>query len=157
MTQIEGHFKRDANGVPIASHGLVETKSVVFAGGTANNMGDYDGTGNPYTLFTVTGDVLVQIFGSCTVNLAGASATLEIGITANTAALIAQSTATDIDAGTIWLDTAPATVEALPSSQILVGGTDIIQTVGTANITAGAITYYCVWYPLSEDGNVAAT
>lgn len=156
MVQIQSRFRRDANGIPIWSEGLTESKSMTFAGGTANDVGDYDGTGNPATLFTVTGDVIARVFAVCSVDLAGANATLEVGITDNTAALIAQSTATDIDAGEVWVDTTPATIQAVPASQILTGGTDIIQTVGTANITAGVLTYYCLWTPLSEDGNVVA-
>jgi hypothetical protein len=132
------------------------SKSMTLAGGTTNDPGDFDGTGNPATLFTVTGNVVATVFGVCTVNLAGAGATLEVGIAGNTAALIAQSTATDIDAGTVWIDATPATIQALPSSQIIANGTDIIQTAGTANITAGAITYYCFWRPLSSTGNVIA-
>lgn len=151
------NLQRDASFAPIqGNHAMLATKSITFAGGTANDPGDFDGTGNPATLFTVTGTVLVTIFGVCTVNLAGAGATLEVGITGNTAALIAQTTGTDIDANTIWVDTGPATVEALPSTQILTNGTDIIQTAGTANITAGAITYYCLWRPLSTGSSVVA-
>lgn len=156
MAQIISSFSRDANGVPITTNGIVVSKSMTFAGGTTNDPGDYDGTGNPATLFTVTGDVLVRIFAVCSVNLAGAGATIEVGITGNTAGLIAQTTATDIDAGHVWIDTAPATIEALPAQQILTNGTDIIQTVATANITAGALTYYCLWTNLSSDGNVVA-
>lgn len=147
---------RDANRVPIWTNGIITAKVMTLAGGTANDPGDYDGTGNPATLFTVTGEVVVRLVGYCSVDLAGASAKIEVGIAGNTAALIAQTTATDIDAGTVWVDTAPATVEAFPAAQVLVGGTDIIQTVGTANITAGKITYYCAWSPLSADGGVVA-
>jgi hypothetical protein len=156
MSQSSSSFSRDANAVPIQNLGLIATKTVTFAGATPNDIGDFDGTGNPATLFSVTGDVAVQVFGFCSVNLAGAGATLEVGIAGNTAALIAQTTATDIDNPEIWKDTGPATVEAMPSQQILVNGTDIIQTVGTANITSGSIKYYCLWSPISSDGDVVA-
>ncbi len=36
------------------------------------------------------------------------------------------------------------------------GGLDVIQTVGSANITAGEIDYYGFWRPLSDDGLVVA-
>lgn len=156
MSQIESSYRRDANGVPITTHGITVSKLMTLAGGTANDPGDYDGTGNPATLFTVTGDVLVQVFAVCSVNLTGANATIEVGIAANTAALIAQSTATDIDAGHVWIDATPATVQALPPVQVLTNSTNIIQTVATANITAGTLTYYCIWTPLSGNGNVVA-
>lgn len=154
MTNILGAYRRDANGVPITTHGISTIKTMTFAGGTANDPGDYDGTGNPATLFTVTGDVLVQVFAVCGVDLAGANATVEVGITGNTASFIAQTTGTTIDAGHVWVDATPGTVQPLSSVQIITGGTDIIQTVATANLTAGKLTYYCIWTPLSEDANV---
>jgi len=47
-------------------------------------------------------------------------------------------------------------VELLNDPQVIVGGADIIETCGTANVTAGVITYYCLWLPLSSDGDVTA-
>jgi hypothetical protein len=135
----------------------VVKKSVTFAGGTANNMGDYDGTGNPYTLFTVTGDVLAYIVAVCKTDLAGASATIEVGVTGATAALIAQTTATDIDVNEGWFAATPTLAVANTAQyHVIGGGLDVIQTVATANITAGAITYYLFWKPLSDDGLVVA-
>lgn len=155
------HVPRDANSTPLNDFGwgLVEEKSITFAGGTTNAIGDHDGTGDPFTIFTVTGTVLVKVFGVCETDLAGATATLEVGIAGNTAGLIAQSTATDIDAGEIWHDATPdAGIEAssVAVERILANGADIIGTVGTSNITSGAIKFFCVWYPLSEDGLVEA-
>lgn len=145
------------NGLAVQAGWRVATKTATFAGGTANARGDYDGTGNPATLFTVTGTVMVVLFGHCTTDLAGATATLEVGVTGNTAALLAQTTATDIDSGDVWRDASPAVgAEALNDPMVVVGGADVIETVATANITAGVITYYCLWYPLSADGDVTA-
>jgi hypothetical protein len=135
-------------------------KKVTFAGGTANAIGDYDGTGNPFTIFTVTGSVLVKILAVCETDLAGASATLEVGIAGNTAKLIAQSTATDIDAGEIWHDATPdSKIEAssVLVENIIANGSDIIGTVATANITAGVIRFVAIWYPLSEGSSVTAS
>ena len=61
-----------------------------------------------------------------------------------------------LDVGEIWIDNAPATVEALPALQILAAGTDIIQTIATDTLTAGTLTYYCLWFPISTDGNLVA-
>jgi hypothetical protein len=135
----------------------VARKTVTFAGGTTNAHGDYDGTGNPYTLFTVTGDVLVYVFAKCTTDIAGASATVEVGVTGNTASIIAQTTGTDIDNGDVWRDANPAVgAEAINGAIAIIGGLDIIETTATANATGGVLTYYCMWYPLSTDGNVVA-
>jgi hypothetical protein len=139
--------------------GLVATKTMTFDGATTNDPGDLTGTGNPATLFTVTGEVICKVIAVCTTNLAGATATLEVGTTGNTAAIIAQSTATDIDAGEFWHDATPdAKVElsSVAGERIIVNGADIIQTVGTADITSGVIRYLCIWKPISADGNVAA-
>src|SRR5688572_22193773 len=113
-----------------------------FAGGTSNARGDNGGTGDPRTLFTVSGLVAVKIVGLCTVNLAGASATLEVGTALSSAGLIAQTTATDIDANDIWHDATPdASVEASTVMAEKLVFQDIIETVGTADITAGNVYY----------------
>lgn len=145
------------NSLEVQAGWRVATKTATFAGGTANARGDYDGTGNPATLFTVTGTVMVVTFGHCTTLLDGATATVEVGVASNTAAIIAQTTATDIDAGEVWRDATPAVgVELLNDPMVIVGGADIIETCATANVTAGVITYYCLWLPLSADGDVTA-
>ena len=142
-----GSFLRDDNAVPIEGEGLLQTKAITYVGATTGAVG-------ATTLFTVTGVVMVRIFGIVSgADLTG-SGTLEVGISGNTAALIAQTTGTALDVGEIWVDTGPATVEALPSAQIVKN--DIIQTIGTDTITAGTITNYCLWYPISSDGNVVA-
>ena len=147
---------RDAN-YQIVPGGLpfLERKTVAFTG--AAGLGATGAT----TRFTVTGDVVVGIFATCTEDLVGDTATLEVGISGNTAALIAQTTATNIDSGESWFDSSPATVEAMPDlvnhGSVIVNGADIIETVGTANITDGTLNYYCFWRPLSSDGSVVAT
>ncbi len=150
MAQILSSFSRDANGVPIWTDGLVVSKSRAYTGAVGL------GSQGAVTLFTVTGDVIANTFGVCSEDLEGDTATIEVGITGNTAAIIAQTTATDINNGTIWVDTGPATVESLPTAKILTGGTDIIETVGTAAISNGTLTFYCAWRPLSSDANVVA-
>jgi len=130
-----------------------------FAGETANARGDKDGTKATMKIFTVTGDVLVRIFGVCTTTLVGAG-TLEVGVTGNTAALIAQIVnATDLVANEIYNDATPTEVGAGLLSSVLgpyivANGLDINEKVGTADITAGQVYYICIWRPISEDGNV---
>ena len=143
---ISSAFQRDANHVPIVSLGLTETKSITYVTATTGATG-------ATTLFTVTGTVAIRVFAICGTDLTGTNATLEVGIAGNTAAIIAQTTGAGIDAGEIWLDTTPGTVETLPALQII-SGTDIIQTIATHTVDAGVLTYYCVWAPISYDGNV---
>jgi hypothetical protein len=148
----------DANGYQI--HGPLPfsaKKSVTFDGGTTNDCGDYNGTGNPKNLFTVTGDVLMVILAVAETALVGASATLEVGVASATAELIAQTVAANIAIKKAWVDTGPSLAgEVLPSAHIVGRSQTIIQTVGTANITSGKLNYYCFWRPLSDDGNVVA-
>ena len=125
------------------------------------NFTDDTGAQGAYTLYTVTGDVYVQVTGICRVLLdSGGAATIEVGIAGNTAVLIAQTLATDLDAWETWQD---ATPEANPGPVTLetktfqlANGADIIFTVGTADLTAGDVNFMCRWFPVTDNGNVVA-
>ncbi len=144
-----GAFKRDDNAVPITGMGLIVSKAITYDTTT--------GVAGTTTLFTVTGCVAVQVFGVCGSTLVGA-ATLEVGIAGATAIVLAQiADATDLVTDEIYVDATPTTkVEALPSQLIIGNGQDIIQTIGSTDITGGQLTYYCLWYPISQNGNVVA-
>lgn len=145
---VNSAFPRDENFVPITQLGFTQSKEITYVAGTTGAVG-------ATTLFDVTGLVGVRVFGVVSnANLTG-SGLIEVGISGNTASLIAQTTGTNLDIGEIWTDNGPSTVEALPSLSIL-DGTDIIQTISSDTITAGTITYYCLWFPISSDGNVTA-
>jgi hypothetical protein len=150
MTQILSSFKRDANSVPITNEGLTESKAITFVEATTGATG-------ATTLFTVTGCVAVRVFGVCGLTLEGA-ATLEVGISGATAVILAQiANATALAPDEIYTDATPTTkVEAYPSQLIIGNGQDIIQTIGSTALTAGQVTYYCTWNPISVDGNVVA-
>src|SRR3990167_4308760 len=144
----------------IAGFHVAVVKPVAFTGGTANARGDKDGTQSAFTLFNVTGDVLVRIFGVCTVDLVGA-ATLEVGVAGNTAGLIAQvANATTVDLNDIYNDATPAvgvdTLASVLGPYVIVNGLNIIETTAVADITAGNIYYVCLFRPLSDDGFVEA-
>ena len=110
-----------------------------------------------HTVFTVTGDVLVSVWGQCKTDIVGAG-TMEMGIVGNTAALIAQiANATSLDIGENWVDATPETVSALPGTFILNNGADIILTIGTADLTAGVVDFYVAWRPLSSDADITVT
>lgn len=139
--------------------GMLAYKKMTFAGATENDPGDYNGTGNPATLFTVHGTCKIRLVAVCKTALTGAGATLIVGTSLDDDALIVSTTATDIDAMNIWHDASPDNSVELASvapEEIMAGGDDIIQTVGAANITAGVIEYFCWWIPLSPDGLVEA-
>ena len=154
---------RDDNNVPynsFATLNSVKSDPGTFAGGTTDARGDDAGAKDGGAIFTVTGEVLVRIFGVCTTLLAGASATIAVGVTGNTAALLALTTATDIDANELWNDTTPGvgtdTLANITGPHVIVSGLNILETIATANITSGELHYICMWSPLSPDGNVVA-
>lgn len=137
------------------------SKTITFDGGTADAIGDASGSSNPFDIFTVTGEVIVKVMAICSTNLteSAATATLEVGTSNDTAEILAQTNATDIDAGNLWHDASPdSDVENLSvlSEKVVVNGADVIGTVATKDITAGVIEFVCFWYPLSGDADVAA-
>lgn len=137
----------------------VARKVITFDGGTLNGIGDINGTSNPATIFTVTGTVIVRIAAVCTTNLAdgGGTGTVEVGITGNTAAMIAQTTAVDIDANEIWHDATPdASIEAADTLReyIITNDADIELLCATEDITGGVLEFYCIWTPLSAGATV---
>jgi len=126
--------------------------------GTSGAHGDKDTASGAWTIFQVNGDVVLRIFGVCTTNVVGTSGSLEVGVTGNTAALIALTTATNIDAGCLWSDSAPSVGVDLWSTvlgpYVIVNGLDIIETTKTTDLTAGVIYYVCLWRPLSPGSSV---
>lgn len=144
-------FVLDANGNPISYQGMLFTKKTIAYTGAAS-LGAQGAT----TLFTVTGDVIATVFAVCSESLAGANATIEVGVSGDTACFIAQSTGTDIDNGEVWVDTAPGKTQPIPAAQVIAGGADIIETIATADITDGTLTYYCAWAPLTVGASVVA-
>lgn len=145
---------------------------VGFIGGTRGDRpwlarSDYDfaadtGGQAAYTVFTVTGEVLIHsIFGVCeSAFTSGGAATIELGVSGNTAVFVAQTTATDLIANEIWHDASPTTtveqIDLTGRSFVVTNGQDVDFLVGGADLTAGKVNLYCIWSPLSTDGNVVA-
>lgn len=136
--------------------GLSAKKTMTFAGGTTNDPGDYDGTGNPATLFTISGGmVAVKLFARVTTALAGATATIAVGTTVNNATIIASTTATNLAVNEVWNDASPD-ISAEVDSTLRIVSQNIIQTIGTANITSGVIEYVAIWKPITEGATLVA-
>jgi hypothetical protein len=130
-------------------------------------LSDYDfaadtGAQAAYTVFTVTGNVLFHYFmGVCETGVtSGGAATIEVGVSGNTAALIAQATGTDLIANELWHDATPTTtleqVDPTGRAFAVSNGQDVILTIATADLTAGKINFYCTWSPLSAGSSVIA-
>lgn len=108
-------------------------------------------------LFTVTGEVSAFVYGFIdTAVLAAGALTLELGVTGNTAAIIAITAKAQLAINRFWVDTDSAVgVHAIPTEQ-LISAANILHVIRDSDATAGAITYYCVYRPVSSDGAVAA-
>lgn len=152
MAVIPSTFYRDANRVPITNEGIVVKKSQTFS----NVAGS--GAVGTVDLFIVTGLVYARVIGICNVDLGGA-ATLEVGVTGSTALCLAQiANATTLDVGEIYADATAAAfkivTDLIPPSNLIT--TNIFATVGSTNITSGQVDFYCLFTPVSTDGNVVA-
>ena len=109
------------------------TKTVTFDGGSGS------GAVGTVAIFTVTGGVWLQHMSvRCTTDLAGATATVEMGVSGNTASLVAQTTATDIDDGDWWHDATPEVGVSAPLADKSLEG-NVIITVATAAVSAGVL------------------
>jgi len=161
---------RDANRVPVAGEYPFRTKrSITFTGAAGSNTwGDDGGTLDGGVMFTVTGVVQIKIIAVCNTLLdSDGAATLSVGITGATAIFLPVETATQIDAGQLWVnDAANVTyidvgLESAATGNVpeyILNGNDIIMTIaGGANVTAGQIDFYALWKPISDDGSVVAT
>lgn len=140
------------------ANGFVASKTVTYTNST-NANGDFDGTGNPQNLFTVTGQVLVAVIGICSTSLAGASATIAVGNSTTAGRYLPQQTATNITAGKTWDITGLVSAGTAPNrtpNQAALNTENIIATVGTADISAGVITFYAYWIPLASGATLVA-
>jgi len=148
------------NGQPhssLDSFNIVKCEPTAFAGGTTNARGDEGGTGDPYTLFTVTGDVEVGIIGVCTTDCAG-SGSISVGVTGNLTLFMAALAATAIDENEVWIDGTPAIGKSLDSlSFYIVGnGVDIVEDISTDTVTSGNIYYLALYRPLSSGSTLVS-
>lgn len=114
--------------------------------------------------FTVTGDVMVQVLGvvgATAIASTSGTTVLSLGTTEDADGIIANSTVngTQFAATDVWVDSTPANdVEAVADQgwHLIGGGADIILTRDVDDLTQGTLTLYCLWVPLSADGNVVA-
>ena len=127
------------------------------------NFTDDTGGHAAYTIFTVTGDILLAIVGLCQIALtSGGGDTIELGISGNTAVLIAQATGTDLDQYETWQDVGPEAnpgiIDLFGGSRqfVIANGADVIFTIGGGDLTAGDIDFHAFWMPRSLDGGLVA-
>jgi hypothetical protein len=140
-------------------YNVIESFPPPFTGATGNTRGDKDGTMASTKIFDVFGDVKVIVIGRCKTTLAGAGS-IEVGITGNTALVIAQcADATTIAAGDLYVDTSVAeaggfVATALPAATYIFNGNDIYEKVAGTDVSAGQMSYVCLWTPITEGSKV---
>ena len=110
-----------------------------------------------YPAFTVSGLVLAKVIGYITTPLSNDAATTSVGTATSVAGLIAATAGTAMQtANQVWTDNTPTKFEAFPSTFSVIGDGEDIAVDGDANLAAGVVTLYCLWKPISADGNVVA-
>lgn len=141
------------------SGALVVSKVVTYSGGTLNDPGDFDGTGTPLNLFTVTGQVLLSVIAVCSVALTGAGGTFSVGKLGSVTRYVPTVTGTTMGIGDVADRTGKVTAGtavAVTPNQVATNGEVVTETVATADITAGVLTYYAFYTPLSVGATVVA-
>jgi hypothetical protein len=140
-------FPRDDNFVPIQdASGLIISKSVTFAAATTGAVG-------VFPLFTITGPCIAKVIGYCSSDVTG-SGTIEVGIAGDTAALIAQTTGSNIVTGKFWTTNTPAIDMADTTGKAL--ALDIAYKIASNTLTAGTVTFYCYFRPMSPTSTCVA-
>ena len=108
-------------------------------------------------LFAVTGEVEASCFGFIgTAVTAVGALTLELGVTGSTATLTAITAKAQLAINRFWTDTTTAVGADTQTDPVLISAANILHVIRDSDATAGAITYYCKWRPISTDGNVVA-
>ena len=129
-------------------YNVIESFPPAFTGATGNTRGDKDGTMASTKIFDVFGDVKVIVIGRVKTTLVGAG-TLEVGITGNTALVLAQvADATTMAANDMWVDATVAEAggfiaTALPAATYIFNGNDIYEKVAGTDVSAGQMSYIC--------------
>lgn len=107
-------------------------------------------------LFTVTGDVEIELTAVCsTIVASAAAANVRVGVASDTDSIIVSTLATDIDADEIWNDATP-TLPIEPTSARLdftIHGEDVILTLD-AQVDSGVIAFHVNWRALSVGATV---
>ena len=135
------------------------TKTIAFTGAAGL------GAVGTVTVFTITGRVYIEpIVCFCTETLeeAGATATIALGVADDTDAFIGQVNATTVALNDWWTAAvslpgavtsgAAAGSGATTSSHWKTVSGNIIITVGAQNVTNGTLIFDCFYTPLTDDG-----
>ena len=140
--------------VPVIANPPHATKTIAFDGSAGNGaVGDV-------TVFTITGRVwLLGIMAFCTEDLAegGATATISLGTASIDSALIAGTTAVDIDNNEWWATATPTgeldQIEAIQVDVLL--SANIVITITSQAVSNGTIIFDAYYIPITSNGALA--
>jgi hypothetical protein len=120
---------------------------------------------SPITLWTVTGTILCRCYGvvgATQITSTGGTGTLAVGVATATGLLLPATTAngtTNFVASAAWVDASPTVLgELLAATQspyTLVTG-NILLTIATNNMTAGAVQLFLDWIPVTAGATVVS-
>ena len=117
---------------------------------------------SPVTIATVTGVVMCRVFGHVTtaITSTAGTGTLALGVSDNVALWIAATTAdaTNFATNDVWVGPTVTTKGNLfnnTSGWALVSNDTIKVTIATNSTTAGGMTIYVEWMPVSSGATVA--
>lgn len=170
MTLYQKALDSDANRRGIGAYGAFRTVNPwTFAAATTGAVGVHN-------VFTITGEVSMSLCGVVRA-VPAAGGQLDLGFTAASQYLATVADATALVVGEFIntftknnfavgfteqnaLGTLGAPIYA--GQELLIsgrygGGNNIVIDISGAAITSGRVDYYCLWRPLSDDGNVSAT
>ncbi len=116
-----------------------------------------DTAGGSYTLFEVTGTVVVQLIAVVMSDFPNNPAyNLQVGISTDTDALIPSTAESNLEQYDIWHhDGSPdSRIESTSVAPAKILSNDDIMVTVSDTITSGAIDFYYFWAPVSPDGKV---
>lgn len=126
--------------------GNLVSKAITYVAATAS-----------YNVFTVGGLVAVKVVGYVNTVLTNHGDTTSLGTATSAAGLLAATAGSAMQTeGQVWVDNAPSKFETYPTNWTLIGNGEDIVLTSTNNLTAGVVTFYCWYMPISSGASVAA-
>lgn len=123
---------------------------------TYANMAGYDTA----ACFNITGTVLLTVVGqvgATGITCTSTTTTLRVGTTKTPDAILDRPiNGTNFTAGDVWTEFADSNVQPITPSYVVGNSQSLILTRSVDDILGGVLTLYCIWQPISSDGNVVA-
>ncbi len=122
-------------------------------------------TPSTITLFTVTGTVKCSVYGvvgATAITSTGNTGVLSVGAADGVQIYLNNTTVsggTQFKIGAVWVDTTPTQTQKVFAAANLTGllsTANIILTISVNSMTAGSMTLYCDWVPVSAGATVVA-